>query len=127
MPSNSNKLMNNISSQLKLSALQNLSLRKFYHLRLISFEGFIWITALIYLAVFVNPYESHFTICPLNNLGFEHCPGCGLGNSIALIFRGSIIESFSAHVFGIPALLIILHRIYSIIRFNLSKEKTNIK
>ena len=57
----------------------------------------------------------------LANAGFEHCPGCGLGNSIALIFRGEFSQSFNAHILGIPALIIILHRVYSIIKFNLIK------
>ncbi len=94
-------------------------------IKLIGVEGFIWIASLFYFAFFVNPYEVHFTICPLSNLGFDHCPGCGLGNSIALIFRGDFNQSFSTHILGIPALLIILHRIFSIIKFNFRKEKNH--
>lgn len=105
---------------------ENLFSRIFNFFKLFNFEGFIWIAAIIYLAFFVNPYEAHFTICPLSNLGFEHCPGCGLGNSISLIFHGYFIESFKTHILGIPALLIIFHRIYSIIKFNLTKEKITI-
>jgi hypothetical protein len=93
---------------------------------LIGLEGFIWITALIYFAFFVNPFETHFTICPLSNAGFEHCPGCGLGNSISLLLHGKFSDSFNSHILGIPAILIIIHRTYSIIRFNLKKEKTTI-
>lgn len=81
-------------------------------------EGVIWIAALLYLALFNDPFHQHFTVCPFANLGFEHCPGCGLGNSISLFFRGYFIESFNTHVLGIPALLIILYRVFSLIRFN---------
>lgn len=93
-------------------------------IKLFGFEGFIWIAALLYLAFFINPYSSHFTICPLSNLGFEHCPGCGLGNSIALLFRGRLTQSFDAHFLGIPALLIIFHRIFSLVNFNHNKSKS---
>lgn len=84
----------------------------------LGFEGVIWIAALLYLALFNDPFHHHFTVCPFANFGFEHCPGCGLGNSISLFFHGYFIESFSTHVLGIPALLIILYRVFSLIRFN---------
>ena len=119
-------MMINKSSQITLPAISNLYLKIFGYVRLIGLEGFIWIAALIYFAFFVNPFETHFTICPLSNAGFEHCPGCGLGNSISLFFHGYFIESFNTHILGIPALLIIFHRIYSIIKFNLTKEKITI-
>jgi hypothetical protein len=116
--------MNSTSSDIKFFEQRNLPSKIYGFIKAIGLEGFIWITALIYLALFVNPYENHFTICPLANAGIEHCPGCGLGNSIALFFRGDFSQSFTAHFLGIPALIIILHRIYSIIKFNLIKVQT---
>lgn len=113
--------MNILSNDIKYFEHNNLLGNVLGFVKVIGFEGFIWIAALIYLAFFVNPYENHFTICPLAYLGFEHCPGCGLGNSITLFFRGDFSQSFTAHILGIPALIIILHRIYSIIKFNLIK------
>jgi hypothetical protein len=118
--------MINNNSQIKLLEINNFPARIWSKLRLIGFEGFIWIAALFYFAFFVNPFETHFTICPLANAGFEHCPGCGLGNSISLFFHGYFTESFNTHILGIPALLIIIHRIYSIFKFNLNKQKTTI-
>jgi hypothetical protein len=118
--------MNN-KSQIQFIEPSNLTSRIFLYVRLIGFEGFIWIAALFYLAFFVNPFETHFTICPLANAGFEHCPGCGLGNSISLFFHGYFVESWNTHVLGIPAILIIIHRIYSIIKFNLKKVNTTIQ
>lgn len=118
--------MNN-KSQIQFIEPSNLTSRIFLYVRLIGFEGFIWISALFYLAFFVNPFETHFTICPLANAGFEHCPGCGLGNSISLFFHGYFVESFNAHILGIPAILIVVHRIYSIIKFNLKKVNTTIQ
>jgi lipoprotein signal peptidase len=113
-------------SQIKLQELNSIPSKVFAYARLIGLEGIIWIAALFYFAFFVNPFETHFTICPLANAGFEYCPGCGLGNSISLFFHGYFAESFNTHILGMPALIIIFHRIYSVIKFNLKKEKTTI-
>jgi hypothetical protein len=118
-------MINNIS-QIKLQALNSIPSKAFGYARLIGSEGFIWIAALFYFAFIINPFETHFTICPLANAGFEHCPGCGLGSSISLFFHGYFTESFNTHILGMPALIIIFHRIYSVIKFNLKKEKTTI-
>lgn len=82
-------------------------------------EAFVWIGALIVLA-FSDPMASHYSLCPLHNMGFDWCPGCGLGHSISWLFRGQIEQSFYAHPLGIPALIIILFRIFSIFRKNRS-------
>jgi hypothetical protein len=84
----------------------------------IGFEAVVWILGLFFLIFIHSPGERHFTICPLANLGFEFCPGCGLGNSISYIFRGDFIESFHSHPLGIFALIIITSRIISIINNN---------
>ncbi|WP_316807454.1 DUF2752 domain-containing protein [Pedobacter agri] len=86
------------------------------HLKNFPLELVFWATALVLLAT-ANSHEHHFTLCPLANLGYEGwCPGCGLGRSISHIFHGEFGESFSQHWFGFPALLIILYRIYTLIR-----------
>jgi len=85
---------------------------------LIGFEASTWILGLFYLLLIHIPGESHFTICPLSNLGFEFCHGCGLGNSISYIFRGDFITSFHSHPLGIFALLVIAFRIITIIKNN---------
>lgn len=86
--------------------------------KILSLEGIVWLVSLIYLATLSNNIEQHFTFCPLSNLGFEHCPGCGLGRSISMILHGHFIESFDFHWLGIPALLIIVYRISQLIRNN---------
>ena len=85
---------------------------------LIGFEALVWISGLAYLIFIYSPGEMHFTFCPLSNLGFEFCPGCGLGNSISYIFKGDFISSFHSHPLGIFALIIITSRIISIINNN---------
>ncbi len=96
--------------------------------RIINPEVIIWTTALIYLA-FLNEFNvTHFTICPLSILGLESCPGCGLGKSITLFFNGDISGSFNTHLLGMPAVIIIIYRIISLVRFNLfTQKKLNIK
>lgn len=80
-------------------------------------EAFIWIAALLVLA-FSSPLDTHYSLCPLHNLGFSWCPGCGLGHSISWLFRGDVVQSFHAHPLGIPAVIIIVFRIISIFRKN---------
>lgn len=78
-------------------------------------EGICWVTALL-LLYFTNPHDHHFTLCPLENIGFAWCPGCGLGRSIALFLHGEISASFAMHGLGIPAFFVIVHRIYSLLK-----------
>jgi len=96
----------------------NLSMKLKKIWSLIGFEALAWILGLVYLLLVHFPRESHFTICPLSNLGFEFCPGCGLGNSISYIFKGDFINSFHSHPLGILALIIITFRIFTIIKNN---------
>ena len=81
---------------------------RFPFLKYIDQEAFIWFASLLYIAF----NQSYLTICPLKILGFNHCPGCGLGLSIHYLFTLSFKESFNAHPLGLMALLIIAHRIY---------------
>jgi hypothetical protein len=86
-------------------------------------EAFIWIAALIFLA-FIDPSHHHYTLCPFNNLGWEWCPGCGLGRSIAFFYRMELKESFMAHPLGIPAIALLIHRIYNVLSSNLRLSTT---
>ena len=87
-------------------------------------EAFIWLSVIIYFAASPVQFGNHFTICPLNLAGFEHCPGCGLGRSMVLLLHGRISESISMHPLGIFALGIFTVRIYTVFSnyFNLQKH-----
>lgn len=85
----------------------------------INIELVFWISGIIFLALSPIQSENHFTICPLRNLGFENCPGCGLGSSIINIFHLKILQSFSLHPLGLPALIIIIFRIAELSGINL--------
>ncbi|OGU18109.1 MAG: hypothetical protein A2X61_03015 [Ignavibacteria bacterium GWB2_35_12] len=79
-------------------------------------ELLFWIVALLYLSLINVEAHTHFSFCPLHNLGIEWCPGCGLGRSISYLLHGNILQSFEAHWLGPIAFLIILFRIYQLIR-----------
>jgi len=89
-------------------------------------ELIFWITALALLALAepADPRQhSHFTLCPLANLGWTWCPGCGLGRSLTQLFHGHVAESLKEHWFGIPALMILGYRIFSLGRYEWKKLK----
>jgi hypothetical protein len=88
----------------------------FPFLKYIDREAFIWFAGLLFLAI-APITQSHFTVCPLKLLGFEYCPGCGLGLSIHYLFTFAFKESFKVHPLGLLALIIIIHRICSL-QFN---------
>ena len=88
--------------------------------KIIGLEAAIWIGTLLYLAFLHTPGETHFVICPINNLGFDFCPGCGLGNSISFIFQGKIYNSFLSHLLGLLALTVLIIRIIQLIKNNWS-------
>jgi hypothetical protein len=89
---------------------------------LIGIEAFIWTCGLFYLIFINSPEAYHFTICPISNLGFDFCPGCGLGNSISFLFQGNLEASFQSHPFGIFAFVIIVTRIISLIKNNWRRQ-----
>lgn len=78
-------------------------------------EALIWIAALLILAI-SSPAVHHYTLCPLDNLGFSYCPGCGLGRSIGYFFRLDIVSSFLAHPLGIPAVFLLIYRSVNILK-----------
>jgi hypothetical protein len=98
--------------------LSNLYSKLFSIRKVFSLEAFVWTVSLFYLAFVYDPDTAHFPICPLSNLGFDFCPGCGLGKSISLIFNGDFLNSFKTHPLGLFAILIISHRLITLIKIN---------
>jgi len=52
----------------------------------------------------------------LKNMGFEHCPGCGMGHSLHYLMKLQIKESLTQHPLGIFALVVILLRIFKLFK-----------
>lgn len=92
----------------------------------IPLELLFWLTGLLLLGLAdpqVKGGHHHFTLCPLANLGFSWCPGCGIGRSITQLMHGNFAESFNQHWFGLPALFIIGWRIVVLVRLNFFKDR----
>ena len=83
-------------------------------------ELFFLVASLLFLAL-SDPGKEHFSLCIFKLSGFNHCPGCGLGHSITWFFHGELAKAYENHFFGIPAVLIMLHRIIQLVRKNLRK------
>jgi len=79
-------------------------------------EPVIWLTALLILGFADLSSGTHISLCPLANLGFDFCPGCGLGHSVSYALRGNLAASFEAHPLGIFAIVVLLLRSFSLIR-----------
>jgi hypothetical protein len=78
-------------------------------------ELIFWMGSLIAI-YFINPYSGdHMSLCPLDQLGFDWCPGCGLGRSMSLLLKGDFQESWSMHPLAMFAYLVIFSRIWTLI------------
>ncbi|MDZ7741802.1 MAG: DUF2752 domain-containing protein [Bacteroidota bacterium] len=80
-----------------------------------SVEAFVWIAALVFLA-FQDPGLHHYSLCPLDNLGLDFCPGCGLGRSVSAFFQGKFMTSFQLHPLGFFAVIVLSLRIIAVLR-----------
>jgi hypothetical protein len=94
-------------------------------IRKLPIEAIIWFIGLAALALYNPGLENHFTICPFHHLGFEFCPGCGLGRSISLFFHGEIIQSLKAHPLGIFAVIVLSFRIFNLSKLYLKSHGQN--
>jgi len=91
----------------------------------INFELLFLSGALVYL-MFIDPYsEGHLQLCGFNLLGFENCPGCGLGKSISFIFRGDFASSWRSHPLGFAAVLLIIFRVIKLVKVNYQNKSYN--
>ncbi|MBL7751144.1 MAG: DUF2752 domain-containing protein [Chitinophagaceae bacterium] len=84
-----------------------------------NFELIAWVVGLSYLFFLDISGGEHFTLCFFRLLGFEHCPGCGIGRSIHCAMHLDWSSSWYYHWLGIPALGIIIFRIITLLKNNL--------
>lgn len=81
-------------------------------------EAICWAAGIVLLAL-MDPVGTHlFSLCPWRWVTDAACLGCGLGHSIAFLFRGEWNASWEAHPLGVPALLILGWRILSLLRLH---------
>jgi hypothetical protein len=74
-------------------------------------EQVIWITALL-LLFFWTPSEAETSLCILRFMGFQSCPGCGIGHSIHFALHFDFSEAWQHHFAGIPATVVMLFKIF---------------
>lgn len=85
-------------------------------LRQFPLELVFWIGSLIAILLLDVNAGSHLSLCPLDQLGFDWCPGCGLGRSMNLLARGEIQASWSMHPLAMLAYVVIFSRIWQLIK-----------
>ena len=84
-------------------------------------EALIWIGGLLYLAM-INPGAGgHFNLCILRILGFEYCPGCGLGRAVSYMLHGDFLLSWQTHPLGGVAVVILIGRVFSIAKRSINR------
>lgn len=77
-------------------------------------EAYLWMAALLALACTDPSGPGLLRLCPLDLLGMW-CPGCGLGRSIAYLLQGNLQLAIETHLLAIPAVLILLARISTLL------------
>ena len=88
---------------------------------LVSFEALAWTAGLVYLACCDPRSANHFTLwLPWHLFGIRS-PGYNLGHAVAWLFRGDLARSVEAHWLGIPAVLILGHRVVQLTRRRISQ------
>ncbi|UCS92585.1 DUF2752 domain-containing protein [Echinicola marina] len=93
------------------------------HFRRFPVELLFWCSAIVAILT-IDPYsQTHLSICPLDILGIDWCPGCGLGRSMKLFATGEFLASFEMHPLGGIAWLIIAFRISELVK--LFKKTSN--
>ena len=82
-------------------------------------ELLAWLVSLV-TPFLINPNDtSHFSFCFFKNTGLSWCPGCGLGHSIAYLYRGEWLLAIQTHWLGIVTVVLLIYRIIQL----LSKQK----
>lgn len=77
-------------------------------------EPGFWLAALTVL--FLLPENiSERSLCVFSLLGFEHCPGCGIGHSMHYALHLQFSLSFHHHPLGIFGVLVIFNRLKQLI------------
>ena len=84
--------------------------------RSIPLEAWVWGSGLVALYLITPEAPGRPDLCPFHRLGLGRCPGCGLGASIHDILHARFAASWASHPLGIPALAILLGRIYTLLR-----------
>jgi hypothetical protein len=95
----------------------SLNMKRFTHLlSRFPLELVIWIGSIFAILALDPMGEAHVSLCPLDQLGLDWCPGCGLGRSMNLLAHGEIQASWSMHPLAMFAFVVIFSRIWTLIK-----------
>ncbi|MEP1150268.1 MAG: DUF2752 domain-containing protein [Balneola sp.] len=86
-------------------------------------EWIAFLSGLILMGA-LDPTVQGTSLCLLEFVGINFCPGEGLGHSIAWFFRGELNNSFEANLFGPLAVVILSLRILHIWKDLLNNKTT---
>jgi len=82
-------------------------------------EASVWLLGLLLL--YLYPFKSASSLCLYQLLGFDSCPGCGLGRAVHYALHGDMTTSMQFHILGIPTLIILIFRIIHLIQLGVKK------
>jgi Protein of unknown function (DUF2752) len=86
------------------------------------FEQVVWVFALGFL-FFMDVESASASLCVFKGIGFNSCPGCGIGHAIHDVLHFNLAQSLNEHILGIPATIGILYLISK--PFILTKNSIN--
>ncbi|MGB0177926.1 MAG: DUF2752 domain-containing protein [Owenweeksia sp.] len=85
-------------------------------------ELLVWLSALPVL--YFMPVEGdHISLCVFNALGFTWCPGCGIGHSIHYYLHFDFARGWNEHWLGAFAVLMIIYRIFQLLKQTIQTKK----
>ncbi|WP_200978818.1 DUF2752 domain-containing protein [Echinicola sp. 20G] len=90
--------------------------RNSYPIKTFPTELIFWCLGILGILLIDTESTQHFTLCPIGLLGFEWCPGCGLGRSMKLLIEGNFKASWEMHPLAGLAWIVILLRIFNLIK-----------
>ncbi|MDZ7660273.1 DUF2752 domain-containing protein [Fodinibius sp.] len=91
------------------------------------FEIAAFSVGLLLLALMDPKTASGPGLCLLENLGFQYCPGDGLGHSISFIIRGEFDNALEANILGPFALIVLSGRVFYLFSKNYLNHNNKIE
>jgi len=76
----------------------------------------MWVCGILAVAVADPTAPALLQTCLLKAVGFQYCPGCGLGHAVAYLARGEILLSIQSHPFAPIVVGVLLHRVVTLCR-----------
>lgn len=89
-------------------------------------ELLFWSLALVAL-YFDWGHHLGFSLCLWSSLGFEFCPGCGLGRSIHSLLHGQWVRAWQFNPLGYLAIPILFLHLFSLSKSLINEQGKNLQ